>query len=217
VAENPPPTTPPENKATTPDNKGTQKAASKTADPKAADPKATQKSAPIPAPVAPPPTTPTPAPPKTEVKPAVPVPVPASAPTRIVPLPDATPFSVTLTDDIPQDAEEGLALHFVAKDDLKVGGAVVIAKGAPVTGAIFEGKKKKVLGMGGKMTLRMLQAQIVDGRKVNVRATSGTRGDGPARRAVDAPGVKTQKNVAAAKGSEYVAYIDGDVVVTVKQ
>jgi len=182
---------------------------------KAADPKATQKSAP------PPPVEQKTAP-KTEVKSPVsvpvpvPVPVPASAPTRSVPVPDGTPFSVTLADDIPNEAEEGMPLRFIASQDLKAGGAVVIAKGAAVTGAIFEGKKKKAFGIGGKMTLRMLQATMVDGRKVNVRATSGTRGDGPARRPVEVPGIKS-KDFAAPKGSEYVAYIDGDVVVTVKQ
>ncbi len=182
------------------DPKGTQKAA---------DAKATQKAG------DPPPELPKVAQ-KIEVKPAVPVPVPVSAPTRSIPVPDATPFTVTLADDIPADAEEGMPLRFVATQDLKAGGAVVIAKGASITGAVFEGKKKKTFGIGGKMTLRMLQATAVDGRKVNVRATSGTRGDGPARRPVEVAGMKS-KDLAAAKGSEYVAYIDGDVVVTVKQ
>jgi len=203
AAENPPanPANPPTAAPTIPptvdksgDPKSTQKAASKSP-----DPKATAKTGPSVA----------------EAKPAVPVPVPAAAPTRSVPVPDGTPFTVTLVDDIPADADEGLPLHFVASADLKAGGAVVIAKGAQVTGAIFEGKKKKAFG-SSKMTMRMLQAITVDGRKVNIRATSGTRGDGPARRPVDVPGMKA-KDLAAAKGSEYIAYIDGEVVVSVKQ
>ncbi len=200
-----------------------QKAAQKTPAQKAADQKAAQKqtdqkaagqkSAPTPAPEQPKPTQPQK---QAEVKPAVPVPVPVAAPTRSVPVPDGTPFSITLVDDIPADAEEGTTLRFIATQDLKAGGAVVIAKGATITGAIFEGKKKKVLGIGGKMTLRMLQATTVDGHKVNVRATAGTRGDGPARRSVEVPGSKP-KDLAAAKGAEYVAYIDGEVTVSVKQ
>ena len=85
-------------------------------------------------------------------------------------VPDAMPFSIKLAEDVPADAEEGRVLRFTAVDGLKIGDTVVIAKGASVTGSIVEAGKKKVFGMGGKMTFRLAQADAVDGKKLNVRA-----------------------------------------------
>ncbi len=149
------------------------------------------------------------------VPPAPPAPPPAPPPAdaRAITLHDGTPFSITLVDDIPADAEEGTVLHFVAASDLKVGEAVVIAKGAPVTGAILEGKRKRVLGIGGKMTLRMTAARAVDGKNINIRAAAGHRTDGPARRPVELPNATKSKTLAASKGTEYVAFVDGDAII----
>jgi hypothetical protein len=131
---------------------------------------------------------------------------------------DAMPFSIKLAEDVPVDAEEGHALHFTVVDGLKVGDQVVIAKGASVTGAILEAAgKKKVFGLGGKMTFRLLQVEAVDGKKLNIRSEPSRGKDGPAKRPIDSGAKGKTKEIAAAAGSQYVGYIEGEQSVSVRK
>lgn len=128
------------------------------------------------------------------------------------------PFFVTLTEDIPQNAEEGVPLHFTLAKELRIGDLVVLAKGAAVTGVVAQAARKGKLGIGGsKMTMRLATADAVDGRKVRVRALSARSGDGKNERPVETNVKPKNKDLIAAAGTEYVAYIDGDVTVSVKK
>jgi serine/threonine-protein kinase len=141
---------------------------------------------------------------------------PAPTATATVNVTDAMPFSIQLTEDVPVDAEEGRPLHFTVVDGLRVGDTVVIAKGSAVTGSILEAAgKKKIFGMGGKMTFRLTQADAVDGRKLNVRAEPSKGKEGPAKRPIDSGAKGKTKEIAAAAGSLYVGYIEGDQSVSV--
>jgi serine/threonine-protein kinase len=175
-----------------------------------------QKSAPAPAPapVAPPPpvqAAAAPVVPPAAVVEAPPAPVAAAvraAPqNRMVAAPNGTPFSIVLAEDVPSAADEGTPLRFTAKDDFKIDDMVVIAKGAPITGAIVEGSKKKFI-VSTKMTMRLIEATGIDGNKIKLRATSAAKTDGPPTRPVET-GAKRPKDMAAAAGTEYIAYIDG--------
>jgi len=150
---------------------------------------------------------------------APPVPVSAKAPAPVsvpVNVADAMPFSIKLAEDVPADAEEGHALHFTAIDGLKVGDAVVIAKGAAVTGSVLEAGKRKTFG-GNKMTFRLLQVEAVDGKKLSIRSEPSRGKDGPAKRPIDGGAKGKTKEIAAAAGSQYVAYIEGDQTVSVRK
>jgi len=152
----------------------------------------------------------------------VPTPPPAavSAPGSVVAvtLTDGIPFSIALEEDIPQNAEEGRPLRFTVSKDVRVGDLVVIAKGATVTGAIAQTGRRGTFGIGGaKMTLRLLVTEAVDGKKYRVRAQSARSADGKTDRPVE-PLVKPKnKDLVAAAGAEYLAYIDGDVTISVKK
>ena len=133
---------------------------------------------------------------------------------------DALPFRMVLTGDVPSDAPEGQALRFTVVDGLQVNNSTVIAKGALVTGSVTgEIAKKKILGMGGgsKLTFRLLQVDAVDGKKVNVRAMSGRRAEGPTLRTFETLKGSKTKGLAAAQGTEYIGYIDGDQTVSVRK
>jgi serine/threonine-protein kinase len=169
-----------------------------------------QPPAPTPAPTAPvesvtaPPTpTPVPAPP----------PKPALAETVSVPLKDGLPFTISLTQNIPESAEAGMSLRFIATREFRSGDVLVIPKGAQVTGQIAEGARRRLIG-SSKMTLRLIDAETVNGGKVRVRALPGRRNDGKHERPVDT-GARQPKDMAAAAGTEYIAYIDGDQTATV--
>ena len=154
----------------------------------------------------------------TPIAPPPPVALPVKPATVPVNVSDGMPFRIRLAEDVPADAEEGKTLRFTALDGLKVGDAVVIAKGATVTGLVLEAAgKKKIFGIGGKMTFRLLQADAVDGKKLNIRAEPSRNNNGPAKRPIDAGAKGKTKEIAAAAGSDYVAYIEGDQSVSVRK
>jgi hypothetical protein len=160
---------------------------------------------------APPPPTPAPVVVETQPAPAPAPPPPARPAIRPVTAANGLPFPIVLAEDISATADEGQVLHFTAARDFKVGDDVVIAKGAAVTGAIAEGAKKKFI-VNTKMTLRLSDATGVGGNKIRVRATAAASRDGVSTRPVDT-GVKKPKDIAAAQGTEYIAYIDGEQTV----
>jgi protein kinase-like protein len=188
--------------------------------PKAATPKPTAP----PASTAPPVSTTTASASATSAPVPAPAPAPASAPVSpsgsivAVTLTDGMPFSITLAEDVPQNAEEGSPIHFTVAKDVRVGDLVVIAKGAAVTGAIAQAARKGPFGIGGgKVTMRLLLADAVDGHKYRVRGQSARSSDGKNERPVETNVKPKNKDLAAAAGTEYVAYIDGDVTVSVKK
>jgi hypothetical protein len=159
------------------------------------------------------PETPTP---KPETPPPAPVVVTRSTSAPVV-VSDALPFPIVLDEDIPTDAEEGRPLRFSVTGDLKVGSSVIIGKNAAVTGEIAGVGKKKFLARGIKLTFRLLKVDAVDGQALNVRATAAPGAGDPPRRQVDSGKGPKSKNFAAAKGTRYIGYIDGDQTVSVRQ
>ncbi|MEP6961206.1 MAG: serine/threonine-protein kinase [Acidobacteriota bacterium] len=171
---------------------------------------ATSTPAPAPATVTPAPPTPVaPAPVEVAVV-TPPAPAKQTGATHQVTLADGTPFSIALNADVPDDAKEGTQLRFAATSDVKVADTVVIAKGALATGQIAQEKGR----FGKKMTLWLLTVDGVDGKKYKIRALSA-RGNKNPERPVDTGKSKADKVVATA-GTEYIAYVDGEMKVTVR-
>jgi serine/threonine protein kinase len=168
-----------------------------------------QESTPAPAP--PPVRTATPPPPPADVvgvRPPAPVQSPVPAPTHQVVLADGTPFLVVLGMDIPDNAKAGMLLHFTAGTDVKSGDYIAIPKGAVATGEIAQGKRAF-----GKMTLRMTAVTAVDGKSYSIRAISSRKSP---ERPVETGKKPQSPSLAASTGTEYVAYVDGDMKVMVK-
>lgn len=126
------------------------------------------------------------------------------------------PFPITLMEDVMPDAQPGLALRFQAARDFLIGQALVIAKGAAVSGEIVSAGKKNILGRTGKPMFRLTQADAVDGSKLKVRAVPGRRLDDKAERSIEPAGHRGKELLAPA-GSQYLAYIEGDQTVIVKK
>jgi hypothetical protein len=150
---------------------------------------------------------------------ARPTPAPAASGSIVaVTLTDGMPFSITLAENVPQNAEEGTLLHFTVARDVQVGDLVVIAKGAAVTGAVAQAARKGKLGIGGgKMTMRLQLVDAVDGHKYRVRAQPAHSNDGKNERPVETNAKPKNKDLVAAAGTEYLAYVDGDATVSVKK
>jgi serine/threonine protein kinase len=155
---------------------------------------------------------PTPVPPPSSAKAA-----PAVKGMTAVTLPDGTGFHVVLAGDIPADAKKGFVLTFkVSANVLVAGDMVAIAKGALLTGAVVDEKKKGVLGSGvgaKSMTFKLTQVEGAD-RNLIVRAEPTKGSDHPVDSSANGK-VKSTDSIAAPTGTEYIAYIDGDQIVTV--
>jgi hypothetical protein len=135
----------------------------------------------------------------------------SAAATKQVVFADGSPFTIALTAPIPENAKEGTQLRFAAVEDVRVGDSLVIAQGALATGEITQAKGRLL----GKMQLRLLTITGVDGKMYKIRALS-SRTNKNQERPVDT-GVKPKGDkVAADAGTRYIAYVDGDMVVTVR-
>jgi serine/threonine protein kinase len=178
----------------------------------------------VPKTVAPPVSTPPAQPPPVETPPAAPrvaavAPVIRSAgPGQLTPvkLADGLPFRIALLDDVPIDAEVGLALRFRVLDGVQSGETTVIAKGSIVTGSLMDlGGKRNFFGERSKVRFRLIAAESVDDAKISVRAIPAARTDGVETRPFTTPNGTKDKNLIASSGTEYVAYISGDQTVSV--
>jgi serine/threonine protein kinase len=150
--------------------------------------------------------------------PVVPPPPVAAPQTMNVVVSDGTPFTIALAADVPADADMGRPLRFTAVQDFRVKGVLVIPKGAAVTGQISETAKKKFLGIGGgKLSFELSKAEIAGGQQISVRALAARRNDGATQRPVETNARTGSKDIVAAQGTQYIAYIDGEQSVTVPQ
>jgi hypothetical protein len=131
-------------------------------------------------------------------------------------LADGLPIRIALAADVPADADIGLPLRFAAAEDFHAQGIVVLRKGASITGEISAAPKKKLFGIGGaKLSFTLSKADAAGGQTINLRAAPAKRADGPAQRAVEAGTRPSSKDMAAAKGTVYIGYIDGAQTVSV--
>jgi serine/threonine protein kinase len=144
----------------------------------------------------------------------------SAPPAQLVPvtLNDGVPFRIALMDDVPIDAQVGLALRFRVLDGVQSGDTTVIAKGSIVTGSLVDlGGKRNFFGERSKVRFRLIAAESVDDAKINIRATPASRNDGVETRPFATPNGTKDKNLIAASGTEYIAYIAGAQTVNVHQ
>lgn len=141
-------------------------------------------------------------------------PKPALAAGNSVTMPDGTPMRLELSDDLPSDAAEGTTMHFTVSQDLKSNGLIAIAKGAAATGVVVDEAKKHFIG-GSRITYRFETVQAVDGKLLRIRATPAPSPKDAAKRPLPPAKSKVQ-GIAATKGTDFPAYLDGEAVVNAR-
>jgi len=177
--------------------------------------------------------------PKEKLTPTSPAPNPAAAaivtaPTASAPraatpqdlvsvtLNDGLPFRIALIEDVPLDAEAGRTVHFRVIDAVQGGPVTAIPQGAIVTGSIAAlGGKRNFFGERSKAKFRLLAAAGADANMIRVRATpqaaNNRQSERPFATANKSERDLKAKNLIAASGTEYVAYIAGDQTVNVRR
>jgi serine/threonine-protein kinase len=148
---------------------------------------------------------------------AKPAPSPAAAPVKesvYVELMDGTPLPIALTEPIPVNADLGRPVRFTVLEDFHVQGVLIVPKGGVVEGQISETPSKKGLfGIGnGKLNFSISKVESAGGQSIRVRVRPQGRADGQMQqRPVEISGKRgsKDKDIAAAVGTEYLAYVDG--------
>jgi hypothetical protein len=141
-------------------------------------------------------------------------PIPGQAPPGMMMLYGGLPISLTLMDDVPLEPQAGMPIRFRVEQDLRIGPAVMIAKGATVTGEIVLGKPSAA-GRAAMPSFKLTTVDATDGTKIKVRASPG-RNPQRNEQPVEASGYKYKEALAPA-GTKYIGYIDGDQPVIVRK
>lgn len=139
---------------------------------------------------------------------------------------DATPVRLRLTRNLSSaDATVSENVDFEVLDDVKVGDAIVIARGAVAIGTVTEAQSKRRMARGGKLGVTIDFVRLVDDDKAALRGTREGSGGGHTG-AMTGAMVATAlivwpaapfflfmhgKDITIPKGTEITAYVNGEI------
>jgi hypothetical protein len=99
-----------------------------------------------------------------------------SIPTRLI-IPDGTPVDLQLVESVSSaNAHVGDVLNFVVVKDVTLSDFTVIQAGTMARGHITEVKGRRLLGMGGHITLTLDSLVLANGDRVGLRASKEVKG-----------------------------------------
>ena len=92
-------------------------------------------------------------------------------------IPDGTPVKLRLAESVSSaHARVGDLLDFIVVRDVNVGGFTVIPAGTKARGSITEVKGRRILGIGGKVCLKLDSLELVNGDRVELRGSKEVKG-----------------------------------------
>ena len=114
-------------------------------------------------------------------------------------------------------AHIGDSVEFQLDDDLKVGDAIVVPKGAHAVATVSDAKKSGMMGRPGELSVQ-IQYLLVGSNHVRIRGTQGREGDSKTGATVALTVIfgpigliKHGKNIVIPAGTPLTAYVDQDV------
>lgn len=123
---------------------------------------------------------------------------------------NGTPIRVRLGKTISSaTAHVGDVVELQVVEEVLVDGLPVIPQGATATGVVKEAEPKKRMGHGGKLAFSIDFVRLKDNEKAAVRSFQESTGSNSSAGAV-LP-LATGKEVVFTQGSEFIAYVDGDM------
>jgi hypothetical protein len=153
------------------------------------------------------------------------------SPTRLV-IPDGTPVKLQIVRTISSaHAQKGDHLDLVVTKDVMLGGFTIIQAGTIASGSVLGVKGKRLLGIGGKVVIKVDSVKLTTGDEVALQACKEVKGSSRTKLIVAEIIITGLFYLPAApvfllsrghdstvlKGTEVTAYINGDSVVeTVK-
>jgi hypothetical protein len=113
-------------------------------------------------------------------------------------------------------ARAGDPVEFLLDDDLKVGGSIVVPKGAHAVATVTDAKKAGMMGKPGELSVQM-QYLVSGSNHVRIRGTKGREGDSKTGETVALTIlfgpiglIKHGKNVDLPAGTALTAYVGQD-------
>jgi hypothetical protein len=149
------------------------------------------------------------------------------SPSRMV-IPDGTPVKLQMVRTISSaHARKGDRLDFVVVKDVTVGGFTIIQAGTIASGSVIEVKGKRLIGIGGKIIIKLDSVELITGDEVALRARKELKGSSRTKLMVvemivtglfylpAAPVflLSRGRDSTVLKGTEVTAYITGDSLV----
>jgi hypothetical protein len=141
-------------------------------------------------------------------------------------LQDGTPVKLRTNRTLSSaDARTGDQVDFEVLEEVRLNGALVIAKGGTAIGTVTQAEAKRRMGRGGKLDITIDSVRLVDSEKAALRAVKESKGGGHAG-AMAAGMVATSlviwpaapffllmhgKDITIPKDTEITAYINGDM------
>jgi hypothetical protein len=143
---------------------------------------------------------------------------PTCTPTGGCLLRDSTQVSLKFANNLSsKTAHEGDPVEFVLDEDLKIGDAILVTKGAHAVAAVSNARKAGMLGRPGDLSVQ-LQYLVAGSNHVRLRGTKGREGEGKVGTAVALTVlfgpiglIKHGKNVEIPAGTALTAYVDQDI------
>lgn len=100
----------------------------------------------------------------------------SAIPARLT-VPDGTPIKLRLAESVSSaDARVGDKLNFVVVRDVNVAGFTVIPAGTIAHGCVTGVKGRRLLGIGGKVALKLDSVELINGDQVGLRARMSVKG-----------------------------------------
>jgi hypothetical protein len=143
---------------------------------------------------------------------------PLCSPAKGCLLKEGTEVPLTFASDLSsKTANVGEPVEFLLADDLKVGGTVVVAKGAHALATVSDAHKAGMMGKPGELSVQM-QYLVDGGNHVRIRGTKGREGESKTGATVALTVlfgpiglIKHGKNVDIPAGTALTAYVDQDI------
>jgi hypothetical protein len=131
---------------------------------------------------------------------------------------EGTAVALKFTADLnSKTANEGDAVEFVLDDDVRVGDAIVVAKGAHAVATVSHAKRAGMVGRPGELNVQ-IEYLIAGSNHVRIRGSKGREGDSRTGTAVALTVlfgpvglIKHGKNVDIPEGTPLTAYVDQDI------
>lgn len=132
-------------------------------------------------------------------------------------LADGTPIKLKFKQEVSsKTAKPNDPVEFEVADEIRVGNAVVIAKGATAKGFVREVKRSGMLGRKGKLDIAVTEVNLMSGERVSLRG-SQAGGGGNAGGIIAVAAIINPlallfkgKNVTYPVGTEVSAFVDGN-------
>jgi hypothetical protein len=131
---------------------------------------------------------------------------------------EGSPVALKFVADLnSKTANEGDAVEFTLDDDIKVGDAIVVAKGAHAVATVSHARRAGMVGRPGELDVQ-IQYVIAGSNHVRIRGNKGREGDSRTGAAVALTVlfgpvglIKHGKNVDIPAGTALTAYVDQDI------